>query len=127
MPALARSKPQRTDESAIVVAIRLRLGEEPDLVLWRQSVAGVEVFDPKTGRSRWQHAGLPKGSSDLIGVLAPLGRFVALEAKTPRGRLTPDQKAWLALVRRFGGFATSVRSVEDALAALERARRGETE
>jgi hypothetical protein len=51
-----------------------------------------------------------------------------LEVKRAKGGvLSARQKLFLALVRRMGGFAAAVRSVEEARAALERARRGESE
>ncbi len=69
------------------------------------------------------HFGLIKGSSDLIGfksvVITPdfLGRtvaiFVAIEVKTARGRLTPEQENFLQQVRRAGGIAFVARSIED--------------
>lgn len=69
------------------------------------------------------HFGLIKGSSDLIGfksvVITPdfLGRtvavFVAIEVKTARGRLTPEQDNFLQQVRRAGGIAFVARSIED--------------
>ena len=63
--------------------------------------------------------------SDLIGCLN--GRFVALEVKTATGRATSEQRLWLDLVRRHGGFAAIVRSVDDARAAIARARTGASE
>lgn len=58
--------------------------------------------------------GLAVGSADLVGIVAPSGRFLAVEVKMPNGRLTPEQEAWLATVRRFGGIAEVARSIEDA-------------
>ena len=49
------------------------------------------------------------------------GRLVALEVKTPTGRVAPEQEQWLELVRRMGYFACVVRSVADARDALARA------
>lgn len=105
-------------ESDIQTAIRVRLGAEPDLMLMRNAI-GAPLFAA--------HYGLPKGSADLVGLIAPSGRFFALEVKTSTGRVRPEQVRWLAAVRRFGGFGCVVRSVEEALAAIERARRGESE
>ena len=53
------------------------------------------------------------GVSDLIGWTEG-GRFVAIEVKAPRGRVTDEQKAFLDLVRRSGGLAGVARSVEEA-------------
>jgi hypothetical protein len=68
------------------------------------------------------HAGLVKGSSDLIGwhsiVVTPelvgkrLAVFLALEAKTGRGELEEDQINFIAAVQRAGGVAGEARSVE---------------
>ena len=69
--------------------------------------------------------GLAVGSADLIGCLG--GRFIALEVKAAAGRTSPEQRQWLDLVRRNGGFAAVVRSVDEARAAIARARRGERE
>jgi len=109
-------------ESEIQAAIRAALGRLPDVCLWRNHVG--QLTDTNGRPHRF---GLAVGSADLIGVLAPSGRLIALECKSPTGRLRPEQRDWLAVVRRFGGFACVVRSVEEALAAVERARRGEHE
>ncbi len=57
------------------------------------------------------------GVSDLIGWTH--GRFVALEVKGPRGRITDEQAAFIELVRRSGGLAGVARSVEEAKAIIE--------
>jgi hypothetical protein len=44
--------------------------------------------------------------------------------KTPEGRLTEHQARFLERVRQHGGFASVVRNVEEARAALRRAREG---
>ena len=58
------------------------------------------------------------GVSDLIGWTEG-GRFVALEVKGPRGRITDEQAAFIDLVRRSGGLAGVARSLDDARAILE--------
>jgi hypothetical protein len=114
-----------TTESQIQYAIRLALGADPRIVLWRNNV-GVAQHAGRGGKQAVRY-GLCEGSSDLIGILSGSGRFVALEVKTPKGRPTDQQCHFLALVRRKGGFACIVRSVDEARAALERAANGETE
>lgn len=117
-------------ESEIQHAVRLALGREPDFRLFRNNTGTAHHAD-----GRHTRYGLAKGSSDLIGILRidppvtpyPIGRFLSLEVKTPTGRATPEQLQWLALVRNLGGFACIVRSVDDACAALDRARRGLSE
>lgn len=109
-------------ESQIQADVRAALGALPDVCLWRNHVGVVRGEDGRTHRF-----GLGIGSADLVGVLAPHGRLIALEIKTPVGRLRPEQRAWLEVVRAMGGFAAVVRSVEEALAAVERARGGARE
>ena len=106
-------------EAPILHAIRVALGREPGLVLWRIS-AGVTV-DPGSGRR--YRAGMVPGTADLIGILAPRGRWFALEVKSPTGRVSREQRLWGELVQSKGGYWAVVRSVEDARAALEDARR----
>lgn len=64
------------------------------------------------------HAGLCVGSSDVIGITAD-GRFLAVEVKTPTGRVTEDQIRFINAVRLKGGVAGVARSVEDALKLLK--------
>jgi len=94
-------------EAQISDAIRLALGSDPTLVLWRNNVGIAEHWNGKSVSV--VKYGLANGSADFVGVLMPAGRFVALEVKTPTGRATAEQLQWLALVRRFGGFACIVR------------------
>lgn len=113
-------------ESLIQAQIRLTLGSEKDLTLWRNNV-GTGTFWMPSGKTQRVQYGLCVGSSDLVGLLAPSGRFFALEIKTDVGRVTKEQKAFLAHVRSMGGFAAVVRSVEEARAAVQRAREGASE
>lgn len=117
--------PRTNPETKIQSAIRYELSRRfPELVIWRNSNAGVETWDPDTARPRFHRAGLDKGSADLIGALHPSGRFISIEVKTPRGVAKPEQLDWIVLVQKFGGFACIVRSVEEAVAAIVRAKEG---
>jgi len=111
------------NESQILAAIRKAANDEPGLVLWRLTQGGAITRAGHTYR-----AGLSiNGASDLIGVLLlgpAVGRFVALEVKTKRGRPSAEQLMFLDLVRQMGGFGAIVRSVEDFRAAIQRAREG---
>lgn len=64
------------------------------------------------------HAGLCVGSADLIGWTAD-GRFLSIEVKSKTGRVTEEQKTFLAMVRASGGVAIIARSVEEALEGLK--------
>lgn len=64
--------------------------------------------------ARMMTFGLCVGSSDIIGI-APCGRFLAIEVKTPKGRATKEQLRFIEAVKAAGGIAGIARSVEDAL------------
>jgi len=113
-------------ETSIQDAIRAALGTEPDVVLWRNTTGQTQEWSA-TGGVRHIRYGLAKGGADLVGILAPSGRWFALEVKTLTGRAADEQRKFLALVRRMGGFACVARSVEEARAALARARQGASE
>ena len=112
-------------EAQIQDAIRLELGKVPDLVLWRNNVGIAEHWNGKSVDI--VKYGLAPGSSDLIGLLGPRGRWIALEVKSETGVASPEQMKFLRLVQRMGGFACIVRSVDEAVKALARARAGSIE
>jgi hypothetical protein len=58
-----------------------------------------------------------KGSSDILGLL-PGGRFLAVECKAPDGRLSPEQREFLADIKALGGLAIVARSYRDIEEAL---------
>jgi len=62
------------------------------------------------------HAGLCVGSSDLLGwrTVDGLAQFVAVEVKSERGRVSPEQQRFIEAVQVAGGCAGIARSVEDA-------------
>jgi len=74
------------------------------------------------------HAGLCKGSSDIIGwrpvTITPdmvgqtVAIFTAIEVKTGRLRTTADQQRFLDAVEKAGGIADVARGVDNAVAIL---------
>lgn len=62
----------------------------------------------------FKHWGGPmgeKGVSDIIG--CHNGRFLAIEIKTERGRVTPHQQRFIDRVNAAGGIGFVARSIED--------------
>lgn len=92
------------------------------LIMLALSEAGCLIFRNNTGVLK-NAAGIPikfglcVGSSDLIGI-APGGRFLAVEIKTPTGKATPEQLRFIDAVRARGGIAGIARSPAEALALL---------
>jgi len=66
------------------------------------------------------HAGLCEGSSDLIGISPPSGRFVAVEAKFGSGRLTKPQSNFINFILESGGIAFKATSSEEAVREYQR-------
>ena len=67
----------------------------------------------------FKHWGGPmgeKGVSDIIGCKD--GRFLAIEIKTEKGRVTPHQQRFLDRVNEAGGVAFVARSIEDVVEGL---------
>jgi hypothetical protein len=133
---LPESPPRRTrapraatagpSESEIQKRILLAIGTRDDLLIMRRNVGFAR--DPVSGRAiRFGTV----GEGDLQGVLRVacncgriFGQAVALEAKTATGRQSDAQRLWERAWTRRGGIYAVVRSVEDAVDALERAKRG---
>ena len=62
----------------------------------------------------FKHWGGPmgeKGISDIIG--CHNGRFLAIDIKTERGRVTPHQQRFIDRVNAAGGIGFVARSIED--------------
>jgi hypothetical protein len=109
-------------EQRIQQLIRLAVSKGPTR-LWRNN----------TGALRDEHGrlirfGLCEGSADLIGystvTITPdmvgqtVAVFTAVEVKSPTGRPTPQQVAFLNHIKAAGGRAGIARSVGDAEAIL---------
>lgn len=64
--------------------------------------------------------GAPKGTSDLLCCVPPLGKLLAIEVKSRTGVLRPSQRTFLKQVVALGGMAFIARTVDDARAILKR-------
>jgi len=67
----------------------------------------------------FKHWGGPmgeKGVSDIIGCKD--GRMIAIEIKTPAGKVTPYQQRFIDRVNAAGGLAFVARSIEDVVEGL---------
>ena len=70
------------------------------------------------GKRRFLRFTSAKGCSDILGVYR--GRFIAVEAKIPGNKPTPDQRDFLDQVAKKGGLALVIRDVADLAAAIEK-------
>jgi hypothetical protein len=108
----------------------MKCGSETDLVkaclhmlAWTNVVAdawrnntGATVYQDQNGARRFTKFGR-KGTSDILGITST-GRFLAIECKQPKGRLTPEQREFLGTVDRAGGVALVIRDPLELQVAL---------
>ena len=59
------------------------------------------------------------GSPDIEVVSPPDGRYIGLEVKRPRGRLSAIQKQYQQRIREVGGVYEKVTSVDDVKKVME--------
>ncbi len=112
----------RSDEAKVQNDIRLACARGATR-LWRNNCGAL-----KDQNGRLVRYGLCPGSSDLIGMRSvtitsdmvgqTIAVFTAIEVKD-RGRPTPEQQAFIAMVQQAGGLAGIARSVDDAMAILQ--------
>ena len=72
--------------------------------------------------ARFVRSALP-GTSDLVGMLAPSGKFLAIELKQKGDSLSVQQFAFLQAVKRGGGIAlvcgrTGLRSLPEGITCV---------
>jgi hypothetical protein len=91
----------------------LRYLEARQIYHWRNNTGAVQIAP-----GRFMRFG-KKGSSDILGVL-PGGRFLCVECKSKDGKLSPEQKQFLADVQELGGLALIVRGWWELDEALRR-------
>lgn len=77
--------------------------------VWRQNNGG--VYDAKIGGYR-RNSSTP-GISDIIGFHKKSGQFIAAEIKIGRDKLSPFQERFLADVKKAGGVAMVLRTMDD--------------
>ena len=110
-------------EYAIRHDVRLVLGLDRDVVVWRTNLGShARPIDCDILQA------VSAATSGLIGVVnatydgVRVGRFIALEIKRPDARPTKDQLAFLRLVQNQGGVAALISSPSQAVAVVAQAK-----
>ena len=108
-------------------AIILAASETGAALLWKNP-QGSGLVQRKGGKPvfmRWGVGPAEGGGLDLVGLRNSDGRFLMIDAKVGRDRLSEKQKKVIRWVQMRGGIAGEARSVEQALALInEKARLG---
>ena len=111
-----------TRESKIQRDVQLALGSMPHVRLWRANVGLAipvsQVCDDCRRRCRPVQFGVP-GQADLTGIIGPVGRRLEVEVKSPTGSQSEKQRRFQQMVEMRGGLYAVVRSVDDALRAIQ--------
>ena len=87
-----------------------------DIACLFKNHSGVAKYVHKGKRSSVRYGVGPDGGGghDLIGWRISDGKFVSIDAKVGRDKLSDDQKKWMRWVIAGGGLSGEARSVEDA-------------
>lgn len=76
-----------------------------------RSNAGLIVIPTDRGKKRAVRLS-PQGTPDIVAC-SPRGRFIAVECKTERGKVSSEQSVFLERLKERGAFVFVVRSVDE--------------
>ena len=96
-------------ETDLVYAI-VALLELNGIPAWRQNTGG-RHWTRKDGSEAYVPFGIP-GQSDILGIIPPIGRFLAIEVKKPGNKPTTEQWAYMLGIQKAGGVALWVDCIE---------------
>jgi len=105
-------------ERQIESEILLKLNQLPNTYAWKNHSMG--VYDPMRNTFRRLSGFAIKGVSDILGIHQ--GKMLCLEVKSEKGRVRPEQRAFLDRMSSLGAICGVVRSWQDAQDALQGSR-----
>lgn len=117
MPDLFRLEPpdfhilEKQIEKSILSFLRMK-----GIFVFKVNTVG--IYDKKIERYRKSNSPfILKGVSDILGILKPDGRMLAIEVKTKQrqNRLSREQKAFLESINQNGGLAFVATSLDDVI------------
>lgn len=98
-------------ETALVKSILMEAGYSKEVTLWRNNTGGVH-YEGKNGKTRFVKFGV-KGASDIFGIRKKDGKFIAIECKVGKNKLTVFQEYFGAMVEENNGIFVVARCVDD--------------
>lgn len=120
-PTRVRGKPHRRpgpgNETLLVRAV-IKLLHRLGCPAWRCGVGSKEWIE-SDGTRRFAMFGM-KGLPDVLGIVPPIGRLIAIEVKVNDNPLSHDQQRVLDDFKSAGALAAVVRDSTDGLAELVR-------
>jgi hypothetical protein len=69
--------------------------------------------------NQWQGQFSVKGVPDIVGIIPGSGKLLGIEVKCPGKKPRPEQQAFLDEIKRNGGIAFVVTSVEELVQNLQ--------
>jgi len=100
------SQPEKLIENQILTYLFKR-----GIFVWKNQSVG--IYDPVKQIYRKNNNPFHiKGVSDILGIL-PGGRILAIEVKTEKGRVSPEQQFFIQKINDRGGLAFVARSIYD--------------
>jgi len=106
----SRNKRYKKEEQQLVKVCMEYLQIKGFLVL-RNNTGKIIINE--NGKTRAIKTGL-SGSADIIAC-SPKGKFVAIECKSKKGKLTEKQREFLLKVSELGGISLVVRNVDELI------------
>jgi VRR-NUC domain-containing protein len=104
--------PEKIIENQILSFLRSKR-----IYCWKQPNGG--FFDTRIGKFRKQQSPFAiQGVADILGLL-PNGRFLAIECKSEKGKVSPHQELFISQINANGGCAFVAHSLEEAKKGLE--------
>lgn len=98
----------------LVNSILLAVGRLESVFAWKVQVGTFRALD---NAKRIIKVG-EDGHSDILMVVAPIGRVIGVEVKTGNAVQNKYQKAWQKALEKRGGIYLVARSVDDVLSYL---------
>src|ERR1035441_8428025 len=101
-------KPEQSIQRALLEYLNWKY-----IFCWKVTTTGSFV----QSRNTWIPSQAP-GVSDILGVLKG-GRILAIEVKSPKGRVSPQQDRFIDNINENGGLAFVARSIEEVESKLK--------
>lgn len=92
--------------SNLIAEILIALSRKPNVRAWKNETGMAFRGDAPI------RFGL-KGSADILGIIGPSGRFLAIECKVGKDKQREEQKNFEAMITKLGGLYILARSAED--------------
>lgn len=86
-------------------------GQHPLMRIWRVNTGGAMI------KGRLVRFGVP-GTPDILGVIAPTGRFLGIEVKSAKGNQRLAQERFERMLKAMGGLYILARSLADVDRAM---------